>query len=370
MSQYINKKVCWGVVLILLVLSVGGVTVYVLSNNKQKPIAHETLKAEKFIKKNLQTKEGLIRTNLTSQQDVFLSETVGLWMEYLVEKNDILQFDKQVEVLQKYFLTDDDLVIWELKGDKEAPANALIDDLRIIDALFKAGKQWNEKEYTDLASKMSEQLVTYQTRSNLMVDFIDLHEKTKGKDLTLSYIIPSGFDQMKGAGLLPKEIYQETKSMFLNAPTTELGFFPKKFHIPTGEYIYEEKINLIDQLYTGYHLAQWGGDVSSLLTFTKTAFSQGGGKIYGQYDGDTGKPIVQYEAPAVYALATLLCLEVGEDEFAKKLYERMKKMQYNNSDLPYDGGYIDIRTKETHTFDNLLALLVERRVLDEEAFRK
>ncbi|WP_052343615.1 hypothetical protein [Bacillus massiliigorillae] len=371
MRLYFNSKKLWNlIIIILLILSTWSISAFISPHKKKQPIAGETLIVEKFIQRNLQNNVGLIRTNITSRKDVYLSETVGLWLEYLVAKNDLTQFQKQIEVLKNYFLTDDYLVIWELQGSKKATANAFIDDLRIIDALFTAGKQWNASEYTSLAQKMSKQLISYQTVNNLMVDFIDLKEKTKGQDLTLSYIIPTGFEQMKHAGLLPENIYQETKNLLFNAPISELGFFPKKFSIVQEDYIFDQKVNLIDQLYTGYHLAKWGGNVSELLTFIKTAYSHSKGKLYGQYDGITGKPIVQYESPAVYALAILMCYEVGEDDFANKLYKRMKKLQYKRTNSPYNGGYIDVHTKETHTFDNLLALLAERRVLDEKDFRQ
>lgn len=337
-------------------------------DEKGRTEVKEELIAESFIQQHLLKEDGRIQTNITGQKDVYLSETVGLWMEYLVMKNDFVQFDQQVETLKKYFLTDDYLVAWELKGTNIAPANAFIDDLRIIDALYIAGKQWNHNAYTKLADNMSKNLVRYQTEGKLMVDFIELESKNRGADVTLSYIIPSGFDKMKQAKLLPSKTYEATRKVLLDAPHSALGFFPKKYSVPTGNYSYDKEVNLIDQFYVGYHQAQWGGDVTSLLDFAKNAFAQGEGKLYGRYDSVTGKPTVAYEAVAVYALAILMCLEIEDVDFAKKLYVQMKTLQQNDEGLPYLGGYIDMGSKDTHTFDNLLALLAERRGLNEKVF--
>ena len=43
---------------------------------------------EQFVIEDLMNEQGLIRTDLANQKDVFLSESVGLWLAYLLEKGD------------------------------------------------------------------------------------------------------------------------------------------------------------------------------------------------------------------------------------------------------------------------------------------
>lgn len=336
--------------------------------HKEQPLTKESLPTEKFIQEYLIEEDGRIQTNITALKEEYLSESLGLWMQYLVVKDDRQQFEQQVETLENYFLTKDYLVTWKLDGDKKAPANAFIDDLRIVEALYHAGEQWNYSPYTKLAEKMSENLVNYQTRNSLMVDFVELTSKSKGSEVTLSYIIPAGFELMRQADILPEKIYKSTTKVLQEAPHSELGFYPKRIDVQKSTYTYDQEVNLIDQFYVGYHHSQWQGDVEPLLAFAKQAFTESGGKLYGRYDGSSGKPVVAYEAASVYALAILMCLEIEEKDFAKDLYARMKTLQQNNEKSPYYGGYIDVETKETHSFDNLLALLAERRVLDETDF--
>ena len=273
----------YGIFIGLLLIGAWTGVVAFLKDEKGIADMKEKLLAESFVQEHLVKEDGRIQTNITGQKDVYLSETVGLWMEYLVMKNDFIQFDQQVDTLEKYFLTKDYLVVWELKGTKAAPANAFIDDLRIIDVLYTAGKQWNHKPYTKLADNMSKNLVRYETEDKLLVDFIELESKNRGSDVTLSYIIPSGFDKIKQAKLLPDKTYEATRKVLLDAPYSAIGFSPKKYSIPTGNYSYDTEVNLIDQFYVGYHQAQWGGDVTPFSTSPKMHLR----KEMGSYTDDT-----------------------------------------------------------------------------------
>jgi len=355
------------VIVLLLMLAIG----YKIAAVKKQEVvfAKSHLSGEQFIINHLLKRDGRMQTDLLGQQDVYLSETVGLWMEYLLAKDDVKQFDRQVRVLETYFFTKDYLVTWELRGMASAPANASIDDLRIMNALSEAGRKWNKAAYTELALKMGEGLGSYQINEGLMVDYIDLESKYKGTTITLSYIIPSAFDFLKERKFITQQTYDDTISLLVKMPYTSVGFFPKSYDIKTKHFSYDEEVNLIDQFYIGYHRAQWGGDVMPLLNFTKEAFSKGNGKLYGRYDSKTGTPLVDYEAPAVYALAILMCLEIGDANMARELFAQMQTLQQMDETEEYYGGYIDVPTLDTHTFDNLLALIAERKGIDEEVFR-
>ena len=338
-------------------------------NIEQDPSTiQEVLHVEQFIQQHLLNDNGQLQTNITNRQNEYLSESLGLWMDYLRLKNDYVQFDQQVNVLKKFFLTTDHLVIWELQGKNAAPANAFIDDLRIIDVLYQAAEQWGNDSYTKLANKMSQALATYQTQDHLMVDFIELKDKHQGQDVTISYIIPRGLDEMANRKLIPTATYDAMKNLLRDAPFSTSNFFPKAYHLPTKEFIYDEDINMIDQFYVAYHRAQWGMDIEPFIQFTKETFEQYDGVLYGRYAHDTKKPIVDYESVAVYALAILTMLEVDEDDFAKELFHKMKTLQVQDKQSIYAGGYIDAASKETHSFDNLLALIAERTGKDQDLF--
>ncbi|GKV66527.1 MULTISPECIES: glycosyl hydrolase family 8 [unclassified Sporosarcina] len=349
-------------VMILVSLAICGAWVLMESKESRKP--KEALAAEQFIQKYLMKEDGRMQTDLLDQKDTYLSETVGLWMDYLLEKNDYAQFHDTVDMLRNYFFTEDYLIYWELRGQKEATANAFIDDLRIMTALYRAGEQWNHRAYTQLAEKMETSFLRYQVRNGWFIDHIDLNSKHQGDTITLSYIIPDGFERMQE---LPEEWHNQTKQLLVDAPVSPHGFYPKSYQTLTGTFSFDKEINLIDQFYVGYHRAQWGGDVTPLLDFAKSAFAKDG-KLYGRYGLDNGEPSVEFEAAAVYALAILMCLELEENDFARQLFLSMKDMQQLDKGLPYYGGYTDVYSMDTHTFDNLLALIAERIGINEAIF--
>lgn len=320
--------------------------------------------AERFIRDHLMNDDGRIATGIKSRESEYLSETIGLFMEYLVLDDDQASFDQQVDVLKKYFLTSDGLVSWELKGKKKGVANAFIDDLRIMNALYEAGEKWSVSSYLKVAQKIENALVDYQINENLFVDYVDIKTKDQGQQVTLSYLIPSALDRMK---IHNKEAYEQTRALLLDASNNPFGFFPKTYNVPTHSYIVEIEANMIDQLYMGYHRAQWGGDVTELVEFIRQSYSNDG-KLFGRYDFNGGKPVVEFESVAVYALGILLAIEVGEEVLATELYESMKDMQQMDPEKRYYGGYIDIASESAHPFDNLLALIAERKGYDEGIF--
>lgn len=79
----------------------------------------------------------------------------------------------------------------------------------------------------------------------------------------------------------------------MDAPSHEMYFFPKSYYIPSHTYQFEEEVNMIDQYYVGFYRAQWHGDVSQLVDFTKRQLAEHG-RIFGRYDAREGQPTVAY----------------------------------------------------------------------------
>lgn len=355
---------------ILIALCIGGCGEKETAPNDEKipTVKKEALATETFILHHLLQEDDRIQTNITDRSNEYLSETIGLWMDYLLMKNDFDQFQRQVQSMEKFFLSKEQLVAWKVDGDTATQVNAFIDDLRIVNALYKGGKQWDYAPFTNLAHKMGKALAHYQKEQTFMVDYVDILSKDRGDMVTLSYIIPEGFEQLKQNRHIRSRTYKSMKTLLVDAPFSSSHLLPKAYDIKTDTYTYDDEVNMIDQFYTGYHRAQWGGDVTPLFQFAKSAFQKGESKLFGRYDHKTKEPTVPYENVSVYALAILFSLEINEIDFAKQLYTRMKTFQQQDDSSPYFGGYIDIHSKSTHSFDNILALLAERKGIDDGIF--
>lgn len=142
------KNVRWW----LLIVSV--VFLSISCTGKEVKVEKDPLSStEQFVIEDLLNDKGLLRTDLTNQKDIFLSESVGLWLTYLLEKDDQVRFNEQINVMKSYFLAND-FIVWRIEGTRKASVNALIDDLRIIRVLLSAGEKWQDATYLQLGKKL------------------------------------------------------------------------------------------------------------------------------------------------------------------------------------------------------------------------
>ncbi|MDP5275276.1 glycosyl hydrolase family 8 [Chengkuizengella axinellae] len=329
---------------------------------------------EIFINKFLINENGTMKTNIKQSNissndvangDESLSESIGLWMLYAVEKNDQVLFSEYVKVLKKYFLVKENLLKWKVSNDhtRNVSTNALIDDLRIIKALYNAGEIWNEEGYVSLADLLSKNIVEYHFIDGYWADYYDWDMKMTGGISTISYLDMYAFIQIYEHGYLDEEKYKNLLKMYQSLPTTN-GFYPFQYNIKEKKYVYHKEINLIDQLYIMYHVLPTGNKNVELWNFIKEEYEQNG-ILFGRYNSTTKKPIVAYESPAVYALVILTAIELGEVEFALDIYFHMIRSRIHNPSNPYYGGYVNYEIKDTHVFDNLLPLFAESRLINE-----
>ena len=278
-------------------------------------------------------------------------------MEYTLQKEDEVLFEEAYQQLNRYFLDDNGFVHWKLTetGESEVSTNALVDDLRIIEALFQASEKWKEEKYETTAIRISEYIITYNDYQNVLTDFYNQKHQYARNIITLSYIEPEALKSMEQRQLLDRKVYENTLDILKDAPTEGARFSLKSFNVQEKEYLYDQNINLIDQSLVAYYRAKSGFSTKSFAEFIKKEMKQHG-VIYGQYDRVTKKPVVEYESPAIYGWLILYCKEAGGRELAKKLFKEMTKFQAQTG--PYKGGF-SVYQEDTHIFDNLVPLLAE-----------
>ncbi|NGP46435.1 hypothetical protein G4V62_16315 [Bacillaceae bacterium SIJ1] len=137
----------------------------------------ETFVNDHFIKDN-----GEITTYMTS--DDILSESIGLYMEYLVETEQKQAFDEQAALVRTKM--DDGFIYWRFNA--EANANASVDDLRIMRAFYGAHALWQEETYQTLGNEIKQFILSEQVKNNLIVDYYDMKSLMTANEVHLSYI--------------------------------------------------------------------------------------------------------------------------------------------------------------------------------------
>lgn len=337
---------------ILIVVS-AFITLLIGCETKPQPSESTSITA-KFVERQF-IKEGAIQTDITANKNVYLSESLGLWMHYLLLTNQQKKFDEQVKIIKSKFLLEHGLISWQIATNEVSQTNALIDDFRIITALYEATQLWGENHYEQLANQIGSSLVKHQLVNSYFVDFYD--GATANDFITLSYIDPIALKHLLTHNQITIDQY-ETNIQLISKLPLQNGWFPQRYQVKTNQFEYETTVNLIDQYYIGYHIALIGGTVDNLVHFTEQQMAKEG-KLVGRVDAITLEKQVNYESPAVYALAYLMMKQLDEESLAGQLLGKMHALQISDASSEFYGGYIDANTYETHFFDNVLPVLAE-----------
>lgn len=322
------------------------------------------LETESFIKKHMLNPNGTLATYLSETPAISpdlahgreaLSESLGLWLEYAVENKDKALFQQNYAILRQYFFAPEGFVYWKISpdGKSDVTTNALVDDLRLVDALLAAHQLWGQEEWAQTAGAIGNAVSLYLVKNNTFVDFYDRKYNKSADVLTLSYLDPRPLKKLGQWKPAEQPLYDRAIGAIQAIPN-DGTFFPKSYHLPSGQYAYDPVVNLIDQLLIALHRASQGIPSPELTAFLKNEF-QIRGLIYGGYDRMSHEAPVKFESPSVYALAILYSLERNDTEWALALYKRMLQLQNRSGE--YQGGYVS--DNQTHIFDNVFPLLAE-----------
>lgn len=360
------KYIVLGVILLL--ISIGAI--YGLENRENAEVQAEA--TEEFIHRWLQNDNDTIATYILDSDEKdedlvkgreSLAETVGLLMFYALGKDDEELFDELYDQLNAFFLEEDGFLNWKVNenGVSEVSTNALIDDIRILDALIRADEKWGKAQYLNTAQIVGQHLTAYNVNNGIYTDFYEKEELYASPSITLPYIDIQAMNTMVEKGLLDADIVAETSQVLIDAPLRN-GFYPISYNVETEEYTFDENPNLMHQAILVYHFVQAGERSEEFLNFLKNEM-ENRGLIHGVYDIDTKEPTVDYESPAVYGYLISYALIAGEDELAEDIYNRMKEFLVTDKNSEYYGGY-SITDGDTHIFDNLIPLLAEQDLLN------
>lgn len=118
-------------------------------------------------------------------------------------------------------------------------------------------------------------------------------------------------------------------------------------------------MNLIDVLYTLLYRESWGEVEEASYQYLVSTYEETS-KLVGRVDRETAKPLVTYEAPAVYALFGLVAWQRGDEDLAQDLLSKLQQQRVQKGSKK--GAFMDETTGDLHVFDHLLYLLLERTI--------
>ncbi|MDQ0206054.1 hypothetical protein [Alkalicoccobacillus murimartini] len=280
---------------------------------------------------------GLIANYPGSGQKEYLSESIGLYMQYLVLSNEEEAFEKEYQRLKTYVreVNSDKFLQW--KVEEGITVNALIDDVRIAYVLDLAGVQFENKAYSELSSSIQDALIEHQYKEGYWHDFYDWQSPSLSNQVHFSYFSSLAWNSFgwNGNGLEILNMAQDTENVFYFEMYDIEGQKPGYYNA--------QQVNMIDQILIMSQLDSLNEEQQTLETWLVETYNKNE-RLVGRYDRNTGTEAVDYEAPAVYALLIIHFLNKKDVESAKKWEGPLKSI--------YDA---EAPNNDTHFFDYMLS---------------
>ena len=333
------------------------------NNLNSKKLPHNEANAISFLNKKMITKNYLVYTdfnenrsilNLYLKKDNFLSESQGILLQYFLNRNSKHDFDNTLKYTNKTFLLPNNIYSWKSYGIAKESTNALLDDLRILRAIDDASSKWNDSDYKKLLLNHSKSLYLTNFKNGYPHQFYSENDFLPDK-------IPLFYLDIIAIELLAKyyepydEVVINSRDILSGALIPNSPKFYTSYNYSTKHYEYDEKINMVEFLYTAIHLQEAGFDISNTIDWLQDEFFKNK-KLYLAYDGVTMSPASNLESTAVYALASQLFLLDNKKNIAISLLEKSTDFQVN-SDSVINGSFGNENTLTSFSFDNLQYIL-------------
>lgn len=318
---------------------------------------------QQFICNNLLDDEGGVHSEYqkdagqTYQSDV-LSESEGLLLQYAVSTENRELYQKVYSYIENHF-NSKGLFPWKVSKSEKTQVNALIDDLRIYNAIEGAKQKWNTKD--SLLSVYCDNLLKYGTDNGQFVDYYDPKTKTYANRFTLCYADFLTMDKLAKEDELFKGPCDKAKDIVLNGQISDT--FPMFY----SYYDYEKKkydtcdLNMAEAMITLLHLSESHLLPDASLEWIEKEISEGGVKARYTVKGDVVNGY-EYESTAVYATIAMIALEEKDEMLFRQAVNKMEKMRINDKSLEYNGAFGLTDGTGITSFDQLMPLTTYAKV--------
>ena len=278
-----------------------------------------------------------------------LSESIGLMMLHYVYTQNEAGFER-LRLFCEERLKNDPIYVYR----EGFSTNALIDDLRIIEALFLAAETFDEPLYQEQALDYANVLYETNVSDGHLVDFYDVQYNNRNNFLTLCYANFKLLDKLSTYDPRWYTILEATKTI------VDSGYISDSFPLYRNNYNYdshtynEDPIHIVHGLKTLFHLAQIDKLPSTSLDWLKQRVAEG--TLYGSYS-ITGEALTDIQSTAAYALAARIAAAVNDQPFYDQCIQRMEQYKITDQSSEMFGAFGNAETGEAYSFDQLSALL-------------
>ena len=284
------------------------------------------------IEANYLSENGIVLNYKNAEYPQYLSESLGLYMQFLLGAGDQMRFWQQVDVLLQHFSVFKGnylFVKWEL-GDNTT-VGALIDDLRIAWVLQEAAEKFDVEEYGKLSETILFTIKETMIVNGRLVDFYDWHYNITKDQFFLSYYI------IEAMGSFPEYVFKPLESLVADPFFAELyieGEFQKAS---------ECEVNMIDQSLIAIAFYKRTGRMEpNFQAFIVNRLAEDG-HIYARYRRDTLERVSENQSSATYAFLLNYFELTGQQSQATIIRELLLAMQTYD---PQTTHFFDFINKE------------------------
>lgn len=316
-----------------------------------------------FITSQLMDDDGGIHSTYGKNQDEIystdiLSESEGIMLEYAVLSKDKELFDKILNYIKTH-LWEDGLTAWEFKHKEASKVNALIDDLRIYDAIDEAKNLWGD--YDEILENLQNRLLKYGMKNDKFVDFYNAKSKEYANRFTLCYGDLKTMQRLAEVNPAFELPYKTSKKLILN------GKISKEFPLFYSYYNYKRKkyekddLNTAEAMVTLLHLSEMDLLPKDSLEWLKNKMEDSGVKARYSVKGDVVDGY-NYDSTAVYALIAMIGVEEDDSTLINQAVKKMEKLRNDDVSLNYNGAYGLEDGSGISSFDQLMPLLAYMKI--------
>ncbi|MFC6289692.1 glycosyl hydrolase family 8 [Levilactobacillus angrenensis] len=314
-----------------------------------------------FIKTKLQNKQGIYtnyvdtktRQSGTATGHELLSESAGMWLQYLAQSHQDKEFRAFYRATIKTFGDHGQFSYrYDPRSHKRFAVNATLDDLRIIRALNLYDAQMHTKHYRQAAADHFAALKVGALKDGKLYDYYDPQSRRTAKTSSLAY-----FD-FKTLRYYERETRAGRRAYNEQLKVVRGGYLGNVFPLYAasfnwGTLTYSPKnLNTSEALEVLLHLAE----VGQLKATSRTWLAQQvkGKKLYNGYS-TAGSVTNRGQSTANYALAAMI-FAAAKDQANYRVAMRLVWAGQVTGQSPISGGIGDAKSHQSYSYSNLTAL--------------
>ncbi|WP_125568661.1 hypothetical protein [Companilactobacillus insicii] len=317
---------------------------------------------DNFVSNKMLTKQG-IYTNYRQENAVkkvatgheMLSESSGLWLEYLVYTHQYKKFRDFYKSTKETFDQGEQFSYrYDSQSKNKSNVNATLDDLRIIRALQMYAQATDNSKYQKEAATRFAQLKSGSIPNGKLVDFYDTKAKKSSSDSSLAYYDFKTLRYFESTSAKGRDYYNNQLKV------VQKGYLGDAFPLYASSYSWSQggysskNLNTSEALETILHLAEIGKVKKVTLNWLEQQVKSR--KLYNTYSIN-GSVVDKDQSSGSYALAAMIFANTKNKKMYDYTMNVMWKSQVTDKGSPIYGALGIKHLKQAYSFNNLYGLI-------------